>query len=393
MSPEQKLAGAEWLLRPETQAIFAALDGDKGRTRAVGGVVRDTLLSRERDNPDIDLATELTPDEVIARAKANGIGHYPTGIDHGTVTLKLGDTLAEVTTLRRDVETNGRHAVVAFGTDWAEDAARRDFTLNALYCGADGTLFDPLGGINDALNGRVRFIGEAATRIAEDGLRVYRFFRFSASHGGEKLDPDGLAACAAAVGKLGHLSAERVGSEILRMLALPDIALTLGAMAAIGLVEINPDQLKTLKAYEALGGFTPATRLAVLIGTRPAEAMQQQWRLSNEVMRAAQSVAAAADMVEQDRLDEAAYRFGEVAVEGLALAAAQGNWKPDQLAEAARSLAAVQLMPFPISGNDLAGLGIKPGPALGQELARLERIWIESGFALDREALLAQARS
>ncbi|UXN75285.1 hypothetical protein N8D56_10935 [Devosia sp. A8/3-2] len=283
--------------------------------------------------------------------------------------------------------------MVAFGTDWAEDAARRDFTLNALYCRADGTLFDPLGGINDALNGRVRFIGEAATRIAEDGLRVYRFFRFSASHGGEKLDPDGLAACAAAVGKLGHLPAERVGSEILRMLALPDIALTLGAMAAIGLVEIDADQIKILKAYETLGGFTPATRLAILIDERPAEAMQQQWRLSNEVMRAAQSVAAAADMVEQDRLDEAAYRFGEVAVEGLALAAAQDNWKPDRLAEAARSLAAVQLVPFPISGNDLAGLGIKPGPALGRELARLERIWIDSGFALDREALLAQARS
>lgn len=392
MSPEERLASAEWLLRPETQAIFAALDGDKGRTRAVGGVVRDTLLSRERDNPDIDLATELTPDEVIARAKANGIAHYPTGIDHGTVTLKLGETLAEVTTLRRDVETNGRHAVVAFGTDWVEDAARRDFTLNALYCGADGALFDPLGGLNDALNGRVRFIGDAATRIAEDGLRVYRFFRFSASHGGEKFDPDGLAACAAAAGKLGHLSAERVGSEIMRMLALPDIALTLGAMAAIGLVGIDPDQLKTLKAYETLGGFTPATRLAVLIGARPADAVQQQWRLSNDTMRAAQAVAAAADMVEQDHLDEAAYRFGEVAVEGLALAAAQGSWRADRLAEAARSLAAVQLVPFPISGNDLAGLGIKPGPALGQELARLERIWIESGFALDREALLAQAR-
>lgn len=392
MIPEERLASAEWLVRPETQAIFAALDGDKGRTRAVGGVVRDTLLGRERDNPDIDLATELTPDDVIARAEANSIAHYPTGIEHGTVTLKLGETLAEVTTLRRDVETDGRHAVVAFGNDWAEDAARRDFTLNALYCGADGALFDPLGGINDALNGRVRFIGDAATRIAEDSLRVYRFFRFSASHGGEKFDPDGLAACAAAVGQLGHLSAERVGSEILRMLALPDIALTWGAMAAIGLVEIDPDQLKTLKAYETLGGFTPATRLAVLIGSRPADAMQQQWRLSNDTMRAAQAVAAAANMVEQDRLDEAAYRFGEVAVEGLALAAAQGNWKPDRLAEAARSLAAVQLVPFPISGNDLAGLGIKPGPALGQELARLERIWIDSGFALDREALLAQAK-
>ncbi|GLQ08500.1 poly(A) polymerase [Devosia yakushimensis] len=392
MSPEERLARAEWLVRPETQAIFAALDGDKGRTRAVGGVVRDTLLDRERDNPDIDLATELSPEEVIARAEANGIAHYPTGIDHGTVTLKLGETLAEVTTLRRDVETDGRHAIVAFGTDWAEDAARRDFTLNALYCGADGALFDPLGGINDALNGRIRFIGDAAGRIAEDGLRVYRFFRFSASHGGEKLDADGLAACAAAVGQLGHLSAERIGAEMLRMLALPDIAQTLGAMAAIGLIAVDADQLRTLKAYEELGGFSSATRLAVFIGGRDADDLQKQWRLSNEVMRAAQTVAGAADTVEEDRLGEAAYRFGEAAVEGLALAAARGGWKTDRLAEAARSLAAVQLVPFPISGNDLAGLGMKPGPALGQELARLERLWIDSGFALDREALLAQVR-
>lgn len=390
MSPEERLTQAEWLVRPETQAIFAALDGDKGRTRAVGGVVRDTLLGRERDNPDIDLATELTPDEVIARAEANGVAHYPTGIDHGTVTLKLGETLAEVTTLRRDVETDGRHAVVAFGTDWAEDAARRDFTLNALYCGADGALFDPLGGINDALNGRIRFIGDAAGRIAEDGLRVYRFFRFSASHGGEKLDADGLAACAAAVGQLGHLSAERIGAEMLRMLALPDIAQTLGAMAAIGLIAVDADQLRTLRAYEELGGFSSATRLAVLADQ--GDDLQKRWRLSNEVMRTAQTVSAAADLLEDDRLGEAAYRFGEAAVEGLALAAARGGWRADRLAEAARSLAAVQLAPFPISGNDLAGLGMKPGPALGQELARLERLWIDSGFALDREALLAQVR-
>src|SRR5690606_11345154 len=124
---------------------------------------------------------------------------YPTGLDHGTVTLKLGETVVEVTTLRRDVETDGRHAVVAFGTDWAEDARRRDFTLNALYCAADGTLYDPLGGLADARAGIIRFIGDPAARIAEDGLRVYRFFRLSASHGEERLDPEGLMACAAAV--------------------------------------------------------------------------------------------------------------------------------------------------------------------------------------------------
>ncbi|MCS6760402.1 MAG: CCA tRNA nucleotidyltransferase, partial [Candidatus Devosia euplotis] len=187
------LRSAEWLLRTQTQAIFAALDGARGRTRAVGGVVRDTLMEREHANPDIDLATELLPEVVLARAAAAGIAGYPTGIAHGTVTLKLGDALAEVTTLRRDIETNGRHAIVAFGTDWAADAGRRDFTLNALYCGADGTLFDPLDGVEDALAGKVRFIGDAGERIAEDGLRVYRFFRFSASHGQQQFDPAGVA--------------------------------------------------------------------------------------------------------------------------------------------------------------------------------------------------------
>src|SRR5690606_662941 len=148
------------------------------------------------------------PEDVTARAAASGVDAYPTGIEHGTVTLRLGTLTAEVTTPREDVETDGRRAVVRFGTDWVRDAERRDFTLNALYAEMDGTLFDPLGGVDDCLAGRVRFIGAPERRIAEDRLRVYRFFRFSASHGGEKFDPVGLAACRAAAGSLGALSAE-----------------------------------------------------------------------------------------------------------------------------------------------------------------------------------------
>lgn len=381
---------AAWLLRPETQAIFKALDGDSRRTRAVGGAVRDTIMGRPHGG-DIDMATELPPDEVMARAAAAGITAYPTGVEHGTVTLKLGDTLAEVTTLRRDVETDGRHAVVAFGTDWVEDASRRDFTLNALYCTADGTLYDPLGGVEDARNGVVRFIGEADRRIAEDGLRVYRFFRLTASHGGEKLDPDGLTACAAAVGRLAHLSRERVGSEMLRMLALPKIALTLAVMSEIRLLPLSDTSLRALVAYEHIGGQAASTRLA-LLAAGELKALQSAWRLANDMVSRAQAVTAAASLMADDRIAEAAYRHGEAAVEGLAAAAALDQWGPARLAEAARVLSAVVVPTFPLSGNDLVALGFARGRPLGQELARLERLWIDSGFALGKAELLALVR-
>lgn len=387
----EDLAQSEWLTRPETQAILAALDGALRRTRVVGGVVRDTVMGRAHSG-DIDMATELLPDEVIARAEAAQIAFYPTGIDHGTVTLKLGETIAEVTTLRRDVETDGRHAVVAFGTDWVEDARRRDFTLNALYCAADGTLYDPLGGIHDAQNGRIRFIGDAAQRIAEDGLRVYRFFRLSASHGDQQLDPDGLTACVDAVGKLDHLSRERVGSEIMRMMALPKVALSLAVMSEIGLLSLPDAVLRALVAYESFGGQSSTTRLA-LIGGADIEALQSAWRLSKDAITAANSVARSAALLADDRVAEAAYRHGEAAVEGLAAAAALGQWGSARLAETARMLGGMIVPPFPLSGHDLAGLGLKPGPALGQELSRLERLWIESGFTLGKADLLTQARS
>jgi poly(A) polymerase len=366
------LATADWLNRAETQAVFAALDGARRRTRAVGGVVRDTIMGRDHGN-DIDMATELLPEEVMARAQAAGIACYPTGLAHGTVTLKLGETLVEVTTLRSDVETDGRHAVVAFGTDWVEDARRRDFTLNALYCAADGTLFDPLDGAKDAREGIVRFIGDATARIAEDGLRVYRFFRLSASHGGERLNPDGLTAC---------------GGEAMRMLALPRIAMTLAVMSEIGLLPLGDAALRALVAYEGFGGQSAVTRLALIGGDR-IDALQADWRLANDTAATARATLRAAELLADDRIAEAAYRHEEAAVEGLAAAAAMGQWNSARVAEAARVLASMVVPPFPVSGHDLAGLGIAPGPALGQELARLERAWIESGFALGKDELLA----
>ncbi|SFV29610.1 poly(A) polymerase [Devosia crocina] len=385
-----RLPEAEWLARPEVQTIFRVLGADEGQTRAVGGIVRDTLMERLRPDADIDMATELLPVTVMQRAKAAGIAAYPTGIEHGTVTLRLNETVVEVTTLRRDVETDGRHAVVRFGTDWTEDARRRDFTMNALYCGPDGGVFDPLGGVGDAANGRVRFIGEPGQRIAEDGLRVYRFFRFTASHGGERLDPEGLAACQAAAGRLDHLSSERVGAEMWRMLGLPKVALTLAVMSEIGILDASRDQMATLLRYEVLGGQNGTTRLAVLAGG-DLDAWQERWRLANTVAAGAEKVATAARLMEADRLAEAVYRHGDAAIEGLALAAAEANWPRERLMEAAREIGRLPEPGLPVSGRDLIALGMKPGPEIGAALTRTEAKWIDSGFSLSREELLADA--
>lgn len=385
-----RLPDAEWLQRPDVQAIFAALDGSEGKTRAVGGIVRDTLMGRLHPAADIDMATELLPVAVMQRAKAAGIAAYPTGIEHGTVTLRRGETSVEVTTLRRDVETDGRHAVVQFGTDWTEDARRRDFTLNALYCDADGTVFDPLEGRGDALNGRVRFIGKAEERIAEDGLRVFRFFRFSASHGGEKLDAEGLAACQAAAGRLDHLSAERVGSEMLRMLGLGKIALTLAVMAEIGLLALSREQLAALLRYEVLGGRTAVSRLALIAGEK-IEEWQERWRLSNAVAEGARRIFAAAQLLGDDQLALSVYRYRQEAIEGLAVAAAQNNWPRDRLMEAARDISRLPNPDLPVSGKDLLAHGLKPGPKLGETLSRLEALWVKSAFSLAKDQLLKAA--
>lgn len=382
-----RITDAEWLSRPAVQAIFAVLDGRDGRTRAVGGVVRDSLIGRIREHTDIDMATELLPVTVMQRAKAAGIAAYPTGIEHGTVTLRLDETTVEVTTLRQDVVTDGRHAQVRFGTDWVADAERRDFTLNALYCDADGRLFDPLGGAADLLNGRVRFIGDAARRIAEDGLRVYRFFRFSASHGGEQFDAEGLAACRDAADDLDHISRERIGSEMMRMLALPRVGKTLGVMDKLGLLCMEPGALPALLRYEAMGGRSAISRLA-LLGREGLERRQADWRLSKAVKAKADRVAEAARLLRNGDLGWAAYRFGEDAVEGLAVAAAEQDWPRERLSEMARDLGRLPVAPLPVNGADLENRGMKPGPEMGAALAILERAWVESDFSLAKDALM-----
>jgi poly(A) polymerase len=391
-----RLRAAAWLQRDETRAIFELLDGPSGRTRAVGGVVRDTLLGRGDEAFDIDFATEIVPTEVMARAQHAGIAAYPTGIEHGTITLRVGSDTAEITTLREDVETNGRHAVVKFGTDWQRDAERRDFTLNALYAGMDGEVFDPLDGFEDCLARQVRFIGDADRRIAEDRLRVYRFFRFSTSHGhaaeGE-FDPDGLAACRRAAQSLGGLSAERIGVEMRRILALPKIAPTLGTMAEAGILPLPSALLDTLAEYERSVRPSFSGRLALLIEASDAKSVQGRWRLSNEEIDAAQRVLSAALLLCDKKLNEAAYRFRDDFDDGLALASVLCRWTGPELLEVRDYLDRLLIQPplrFPLSGSDLLERGFRPGRELGIELARLERLWIESGFMLDREGLLGR---
>ncbi|RYE47731.1 MAG: CCA tRNA nucleotidyltransferase [Hyphomicrobiales bacterium] len=377
-------------MRPETQRMLALLDGAEGRTRVVGGIVRDTLLELPRANSDIDMATELKPEEVILRAERARLSAYPTGIEHGTVTLRLDRLTAEVTTLREDVETDGRHAVVRFGTDWRQDALRRDFTLNALYAGMDGTLFDPLHGVEDCLARKVRFIGKPAERIAEDRLRVYRFFRFSASHAGEQFDPEGLAACAAAAGTLGRLAAERVGAEMRRMLALPRIANTLRAMREAEVLPLPEAMTRLLHGYERRARKPEyAARLAILMSEIGAERLQAMWRLSNDDIGTAEAILSAARLIGEFKLNEAAYRHPGALADGIDVAATLSNWGDAGKLAVVEQLRRLDVPHFPIRGNDLISLGMPPGRELGVELERLERAWIASGFALDRAALLA----
>lgn len=388
-----RLGRAEWLMRPETQRILALLDGPAGCTRAVGGIVRDTLLDMPRDAADIDLATELLPAEVMLRAERAGLKAYPTGIAHGTVTLKLGELTAEITTLREDVETDGRHAVVRFGTDWRRDAQRRDFTLNALYAGMDGSLFDPLSGLEDCLERRVRFIGDPALRIAEDRLRVYRFFRFSASHADETFDSAGLEACRAAADTLGFLALERVGAEVRKMLALHRIARTLKLMADAAILAIPAATLQHLHVYERrVRKPQLQARLALLARGMGLDALQAGWRLSNEDVRVAESILDAADLIVGFELNAAAYRFPAVISDAIDVAATLADWGEAGRLAVVERLQQLDIPTFPINGNDLITAGLLPGRAMGAELERLERAWIESGFTLDRETLLTMLR-
>ena len=359
------------------RAVFAALDAGGGTTRLVGGAVRDALLGLPVS--DIDLATQLTPGVVIDRLTAHGIKAVPTGIAHGTVTAVSHGETFEVTTLRRDVSTDGRHAVVAFSQDWRDDASRRDFTINALYADPlTGTVFDYFGGLADLDARRVAFIGDAATRIAEDHLRILRFFRFHARFGVGAPDPAGLAACAARANDLMALSRERVRGELLKLLAVGDPAPTVAVMLRAGifaavLPEVGDlERLTRVVAAEAAVALPagPLRRLAALLPADAAllDAVATRLRLSNA--ERARLVAMAAPPTRA--MFAEAYRDGVTAAIDRRLLAG-GETAP---------LLGWQRPRFPLSGRDLIARGIAPGPEVSRELVRLERAWVDAGFVL-----------
>ncbi len=386
---------ADWLTTPPSLAVLTALEAAKpAGTRFVGGCVRNSVMGRPVD--DFDLATQLVPQETLAALAAASIRAIPTGIEHGTVTAVVDKVAFEITSLRRDVETDGRRAVVAFTQDWTEDAQRRDFRMNALYAAPDGTLFDPTGGgYDDALAGRVIFIGDGDQRLVEDYLRILRFFRFNAWYGAE-LDADGLAACARQVEGLGKIARERVWKEFRKFLAAPDIGTVLGAMASSGVLDkvlpphIGVDGVHDLRVSEQLAGVQPdpILRLMALI-PRSAEAIEQTsetLRLSNAdkarlTAWAADNLPELAGMTGRD-LRAALYWHGEQAIVDRAMLS--GVDARDILA-AARSW---RRPDFPINGDDALAAGYK-GRDIGAALSRVGRSWVDSDFQLQRDALLA----
>jgi poly(A) polymerase len=401
------LKGAAWLERPETKAVFAALSRDGAETRAVGGAVRNAVLGLPVT--EIDLATTALPEQVLELAAKAGLKAVPTGIDHGTITVIAGKTPFEVTTLRCDVETFGRHARIAYTTSWEEDARRRDFTLNALYADEDGTLFDPLGGYADLAAGRVRFIGEAEDRIKEDYLRILRFFRLHAYYGRGEMDEAGLHASVKLRAGLAMLSAERVGGEFKRLLVAPQAMLAVEALFDYGiltdLLRGVPRLLRfeRLIAIEQANGVAPdaSLRLAALaiFVREDVPRLVAQLRLSNAeqvVLALAAQESGRFPLPEEVAAKAALYRLGPDEYRHFILLAWTGSGATFDDPAWRHALALPerwQAPTFPLSGHDLMALGVSKGPDLGQVLKRLEQEWIETGFSLDRDQLLANART
>jgi tRNA nucleotidyltransferase/poly(A) polymerase len=408
--PPPRLDEAEWLKRPATQAVFRALAARGHMARAVGGAVRNALAGRPV--ADVDLATEALPEQVMAAAEAAGLKAIPTGLAHGTVTVVAGEHPYEVTTLRKDVETHGRHATVAFTDDWAEDARRRDFTLNALYCGADGSVFDPLDGYPDLAARRVRFIGDARARIREDYLRILRFFRLTADFAEGPADAEGLTACVRERAGLAVLSAERVRVELLRLLAAPrgpEIAVLMqeyGLLPAVLGAAPRPTLLARLAAIEAALNLAPdaVLRLAALAVEIPedAERLRDRLRLSNEqaskLLRASRC-SPDAD-VGPSRPEATAkvyiYRDGvEAYAERVLILWARSGAVPEDASWRHRfSLPDRWQRPsFPLRGADVLALGVPAGPRVGEILRILQDRWIAGGFAADEATLRRELRA
>jgi poly(A) polymerase len=411
MSEAASLPVQPWMRAAETMAVLTALEAAGGPdcARFVGGCVRNAI--RREPVADIDIATTLTPDRVTKALEDAGLKAVPTGVEHGTVTAVAGGRPFEVTTLRRDVETDGRHALVAFAADWAEDAARRDFRLNAVYADVHGALYDPTGeGVADARAGRVVFVGDAQMRIREDALRILRFFRFYAWYGGEEVDPGGLAACAALKDLVRGLSGERIARETMKLLAAEDPrpAMRLMAQAGVlaevlpeaqglarfeGLVELENDQLFQCDAE---------LRLAALLPEDPAAgaAVADRLKLSN-ALRARLTGALGTDQrivswMSPREARRAVYRIGVQPFCDRVLLAWAASKRPAATIQWRALIPMAQSWPrptLPLSGAEVMAAGVPEGPLVGEVMREVEAWWIDHDFTDDKLSLVEQLKA
>jgi len=400
---DQTLSGAAWLTTGGLPRLLSVLDCDGEEARVVGGAVRNALLGMPI--AEIDVATTAVPEEVVRRVTAAGFKPVPTGIEHGTVTVVIDKHPFEVTTLRKDVETYGRHAKVEFGRDWKADAERRDFTINALSVARDGAVYDYVGGLDDLGQRRVRFIGDPAKRIAEDYLRILRFFRFHAAYGtSDHPDAAGLAACIAGRDGLDQLSRERVRMEILKLVVAPHAVPTLIAMTDAGLL------LRVLGGVSYLASFKNMAKVEAAIGAEPnavrrlgalavaipedAERLWRKLRLANNEHERLASMGESWGRISP--------LYGEKAAKALLYRLRPQNFTDRVLLGWARSAAtahdsewhALATLPqrwtapvFPLKAADFMKRGVPQGPALGAAIAAAEQAWVAAGFPGDQAAL------
>ena len=409
--PIGKLSPQPWLDAPETKAVIAALRADGADVRFVGGCVRDAMSSRPMElipSGDVDIATPDPPEKVIRLLEAAAIKAIPTGITHGTVTAVIGDARFEITTLRIDIETDGRHANVAFTDDWVADAVRRDFTINTLSATPDGDVYDHHDGISDLAHGNIRFVGRAEERITEDVLRLLRFFRFYGLYGRPPPDPDALAACRIHADKLPSLSGERMRDELFKILLVPDPGDVAMLMRGHGVFDhILPEagdvgRLRMLSWLETraikMETVTPVAlrRLAALLNTdaEGAGTVAERLRLSNrQTLRLAGLVTPPVEMdsdMDAAAVRRALHRLGPGAVRDLTLLAWAGELAilPKLPVERTQDWIVLleacdgwQGVVFPLAGNDVAGLGVAQGPRVGELLAAVEDWWEQGDYA------------
>ncbi len=403
MKPVRRIEPSDWMRADETRAVIAALAAEGQEVRFVGGCVRDALHARkESDGVDIDIATPDRPEQVIRLLDKAGIKNIPTGLSHGTITAVVNHKHFEITTLRVDVETHGRHADVAFTDDWEEDAARRDFTMNAMFCSPEGDIYDPGSGIADLEAGRVRFVGDAARRIEEDHLRLLRFFRFHAWYGKGAPDAEGLAAAKEWATSLAKLSGERIRAEMLKLLAAPDPGPVVDAMAGAGvLAKAVPGagDGKILRALVSLEEQAdPLRRLAAL--SRPvgdAAALAARLRLSRAEQDRLTALLAPPEIIATG-MDERAqrrvlYRHGaERVTDWLLLDQAERGGPAEGIAAALAAVRAWRPVELPVKGADALALGMEAGPEVGEAIRAVEDWWIDKDFAPGRDACLEKLR-